>query len=158
MKDTNKYLTKEDMKDYIGGALIDLKKVIWFLEFKDWFAVVQRVGKCEPKKCHSACCKFCSAAYITNYSKGFFKKDEFGCYIAKLKCNNLNKDGSCKKWGKNLPNPCKQFPHPNDSIYWNVMDKCSFKFKVLYDTEIMCNIQTARSEMIKCFEAQSVIG
>ena len=151
------YMIKEDMHKFVNGIPMDVglkKDNIWFMEFKDKFMVVKREGICDYKKCKNSCCKFCSAGYLTDYSRGFFEKDEFGNEITRIKCNNLNKDGTCSKWNKKLPNPCKQFPHPSDPIYWNVMDKCSFKFKILWSQNIKMNMAKARKEMIKCFAEQ----
>lgn len=160
MEEDSKYLTKDDFKKFISARKLfkpgknrhDYNNSIWLFNQKDKFLIVQKVGKCNPEKCNSACCKFCSAGYVTDYSKGFFEEDEFGGDILKVKCNNLKKDGKCKLWGRKLPNACKQFPHPSDSIYWNVVDKCTFKYKILYI--IHKNSTITRKEMLKCFSEQ----
>ncbi len=127
------FLEKEEMNTLESSECIYLQKKIYLIKFKERFVIVKRVGKCEPEKCKSACCKFVDAYYLSNYSKGFFdEKDEFGKYYLNKDCNNLNECGKCKKWNKDLPGACKQFPHPSDKVYWHIMDKCSFKFEVVY--------------------------
>lgn len=154
-----KYLEKDDFKEYIKSDILykpnkklhDYANSIWSFENKKRFLVLKRTGKCEPNKCDSICCKLCSAGYITDYSKGFFDcKDDFGYDILKRKCNNLSKCGKCDLWGKKIPNACKQFPHPSDSIYWNVIDVCTFRYEILW--EIKKTSDRTRKEMIECFK------
>lgn len=156
-KPEQQYLTKEDVHGFQKATYLETEednwhKSVWMVKLRDRFVVVQREGKCESKKCKSACCKFCSSGYLKEYARGFFEEDEFGCDITRITCNHLTKDGKCRKWGKNLPKACQQFPHPSDSIYWNVMDKCTFRFKILYEIELTGDI--VREEMLKNSEEQ----
>lgn len=164
-KELVEYLKKEDFFDYKGSFIFFYEKGKEFsiVEFKDKFVIVQRVGKCDYKKCKNACCKFCSALYVKDYSRGFFDgKDSFGKDILKRKCNNLQKNGLCKLWrkkssknsikNKGFPIACKQFPHVGDGIYWEVADVCSYKFRIVYTIKKVG--EKIRKEMIKGFMEQ----
>ncbi len=166
MKSVN-YLKKEDLENYLSTKCLLWKPnlKLFVIELKDKFIIVKRVGKCNWKKCKNACCKICSAGYIKDYSKGFFDgKDDFGKYIIRKSCNNLMKDGTCKLWKKRITNydsslnkgfplACKNFPMPGDSIYWNVINVCSFKFQIIYESQKL-NSKIINQEMIKCFRSQ----
>jgi hypothetical protein len=164
VKEKIRYLDKEDFKDFLFSYILVWEKntKIVLVELKKEFVIVKRTGKCNYKKCKNACCKFCSAAYLKDYSRGFFEKDVFGKEIVKIKCNNLNKNGTCKLWGKKsskdsqtnkgFPLACKEFPIPQDSIYWNVLDVCSYKFEVLHSIQKVGN--NIREEILNCWRLQ----
>jgi len=160
VKEDLKYLTKEDMHNFVRSELIvgsadGGNKNLYMVTLKDRFVVVQREGRCQPDKCGSACCKFVDAQYLNDYSRGFFDEiNEFGKPILKRKCNNLMKCGKCKVWKGKLPAACKQFPHPSDATYWHIMDVCTFKFKILY-TILRHKQELTITEMIKNFEGQT---
>jgi len=116
--------------------------------FSDWkpyvvnkdnkILLIVRVGKCDPKKCNSACCKFIhlnGKEYYTNYAKGFGTRTNYGTKIRK-RCKYLKRNNKCKLWGKRLPEACRQFPHPNDKMYWLTEKKCSFKFYVIGELNV----------------------
>jgi len=148
------YLTKEHFKEFISMDVLEFDKKIYIVNFDYKFLIVKREGICDYKKCKNACCKFVDANYLKDYSRGFFdEKDEFGKYWLKRKCNNLSKCGKCKLWKKKgFPIECKQFPHPSDTTYWRVLDKCTFKFRILHTINKVG--KGIREEMIKCFEEQ----
>ena len=101
--------------------------------------LVTREGKCDYKKCNSACCKIFAERNHTysdgeegyNYLKGFSDK-KIGNHIIFCKnCKSLDKKGACSRWNKkDFPGPCKEFPHPFDGVYVAVLQKCSFKFVI----------------------------
>ena len=103
--------------------------------------LLERMGVCDPKKfnCKQACCKLFSIQsdpihptknIYYNYFSDMHNKTH--SYI-KRDCSMLGKDGKCKVWKKEgkFPNCCRQFPHPNDSIYLAVEKVCSFKFRIV---------------------------
>jgi len=98
---------------------------------RDGVYLVERTGKCEPKKCKSICCKFIhwdasGKQFGTNFGTHCRKT---GGTIIKIKCKHL-KNGRCNVWKKgNFPLACRQFPMLKDSHYHVVMDECTFKFK-----------------------------
>ena len=132
-----KYLTKKDLKN------------IWFTKY--WFNenkngqyerrillmkngeewLLQQEGKCEPKKCKSACCKFIHLNEKTTYYQGFGTKGKYGGVVVKKTCSHLH-NNKCDLWGsKKFPNTCAQFPHPEDTVWKEVFDVCTFKFRIL---------------------------
>lgn len=143
-------LTREDLNYISCKRLSDVDSPsIYILEFKDKYLIVKITGKCDYKKCKNACCKFCSLAYPHEYFEGFGEPSkDFKHLIIKKKCKFLNKNGTCQKWNKKetkidnsigyqgritgFPRACKQFPHPDDGIYHEVMDKCTFKYEIMY--------------------------
>ena len=127
-----KILIKEDMLEFISSERLDEESKIYVVSFKNKICIVKRTGECDYKKCKSACCKFFCIG-DRDYAKGFGKQNEFGKAIVDIHCKNLTKCGNCPLFNKkNFPGACKQFPHPSDSTYWHIMDKCSFKFEILY--------------------------
>jgi len=149
------FIIKDDFKKYKSSKILDDEKLIFMVEFDDKFLVVKRIGKCDFKKCKNACCKFCSAGYIKDYSIGFFdREDDFGNLILDRNCNNITKNGRCKLWKtKKFPNACRNFPIVGDSIYWNVADVCSFKYEILFTINRTTRSQTTM-ELIKCLREQ----
>ncbi|MHA1342392.1 MAG: YkgJ family cysteine cluster protein [Promethearchaeota archaeon] len=95
-----------------------------------------RKGKCNPKKCNSACCKIFMHAQsddCDDYNSGFLEhKNKYGDLYTLKNCKHLDvKNNKCKIWGtKEFPKVCKVFPFPNDSVYKHVFDVCSFKFEM----------------------------
>ncbi len=109
------------------------EKVVQTQNVRDF--VFERKGKCDPKKCKSACCKF----YMVNggfgtddYIEGFLEKTKYGDFKINKYCKHLDvKNNKCKVWGTdNFPKVCRQFPHITDSVYKHVFDVCSFKFEI----------------------------
>jgi len=145
-------LKKEDLLGIKHDKCLDLKSKMYMLEFKDKYLVVRRIGKCDYKKCKSVCCKFfCISG--RKYNQGFGKKNEFGDTIVDVLCKNLSKDGKCLLFKtRKFPRACKQFPHSTDGVYKNIMDKCSFKFEILFQIDKMGN--KIREEMIRNFKEQ----
>ncbi len=145
-------LKKEDLIEIKNCNCLDLKSKIYMLKFKDKYLVVRRTGKCDYKKCKSACCKFICLGE-SKYWDGFGKKNEFGNIILNTKCKNLNKKGECLVFKKkNFPEACKQFPHPIDGVYKHIAEKCMFKFEILYQINRIGD--KTRKEMIENFKAQ----
>ena len=145
-------LNKEDFIGMEDNYCLDLKSKIYVLHFKDKFLIVKRVGKCDYKKCKSACCKFFSMDGKTYY-QGFGKENEFGSIIVKVECKNLDRCGRCPLFRtRKFPRACKQFPHPSDGVYTHISDKCSFQFEVLYQINRVG--KGIRDEMIRGFQEQ----
>lgn len=156
----SKYLTKEHLLDLDGSEWIDIgnKNIaenLHMIALKDKYLLVKREGKCDSTKCGSICCKFIELG-SREYSKGFSNvTNEFGSNILNKRCGNLDKCGKCKLWKKKgFPIACVQFPHPTDKTYMHIMDRCTFKFKILFEMDRPKILQT-RKEMIKCFEEQT---
>ncbi len=125
-------LLKGNIKEFKGN-MKDKSQYNYIYEYKNKQYLVQRVGECKPKKCKSACCKFMHTEYNLDYTKNFGKLTKSGV-ILPLICSQLNtKCDTCKLWDKKLPKVCNQFPHPSDRVYYEVYDKCSFKFKILFE-------------------------
>ena len=110
------------------------------LEYNGKKYLVRRDGNCEPDVCGSACCKFKSDYGLTEnqikYHLGFGEKTKFeGCVNYNIICKHLsNKLNKCKLWDSDeFPEACRQFPHPIDSTYWNIHNKCKFKFVIMYE-------------------------
>jgi len=143
-------LKKEDFLGFEVSTMIDFKSKIYMLEFKDKYVVVKRTGKCDYKKCKSACCRFINGGN-SSYWEGFGKKNEFGKVIVDIKCKNLKKNGDCSLFGtRDWPGACKQFPYLDDGVYQHIANKCSFKFEVLYKIDKVGD--RIRREMIENFK------
>ena len=147
-----KYFTKEQAHEFESMDVLDEKSKIYILMLADKFLIVKRVGRCDYKKCNSACCKIMC---ITNHDffKFFGEKSEFGVVIKK-RCKYLKKDGKCKVWKeKKFHGACKKFPYASDGHYWEVMDKCSFRFEILFTIYDRKGERT-RKEMLLNFKNQ----
>ena len=102
---------------------------------------IKRIGKCEPTKCDSACCKVLSfnikpGTDWSSYINGFADKRIGDHALISKTCCQLRKNGKCGIWKlKKFPGECEQFPHPTDGVYIAVLPVCSFKFKIvgIYD-------------------------
>jgi len=95
--------------------------------------VFERIGKCEPEKCKSACCKFYmnnGGTPLDDYINGFFEKTKYNDFMLKKNCKYLDvKNNKCIVWNTDkFPEVCKQFPNVTDSVYKHVFEVCSFKF------------------------------
>ncbi len=145
-------LKKEDLLECVDNGCLDLNSKIYFIETNEKYLIIKRVGECDYKKCKSICCKFvCGGG--NSYWEGFSKKNEFGDSIIDIRCKNLNKKGACNLFKKKgFPGACKQFPHPTDGVYRNILDKCSFKFEILYQVNKIG--ERFLQEMIRNFEEQ----
>jgi len=106
----------------------------------------KRVGKCNPKKCNSACCKvFTFGDAQGEYYRGFVNrikahkrkngKREFSYF--KKQCCFLKSNGKCSRWNTCLPIPCYQFPWFNDNTYKLVKSVCSIKWKKITKKEYL---------------------
>jgi len=132
MKEKNRILDAEFLRKnnlHILGMNVNL----YGLDYKGKKYLVVREGFCDPKKCNSACCKlvcFNDNEKKKSYWKNFFDEGKFA-FILKRKCKMLKRNGLCKLWGKNLPGACQQFPHPEDAVYLENSDKCSFQFRLI---------------------------
>jgi hypothetical protein len=105
----------------------------------------KRFGKCNPKNCAGACCRYnvfkqycCASSYHVNV-----KTPSTGVYIETVKCKNydlviglhnckyLTKNCRCKLHNKkNQPTVCEKFPmSPRDGVYKYVKKYCGFYFK-----------------------------
>jgi len=145
-------LKKEDLLEIENYKCLETKSKMWILDLKGKYLIVKRIGKCDYKKCNSACCKFFCIDGKTYYC-GFGKENEFGSTVVKISCKNLSKDGKCKLFKtRKFPRACKQFPHPTDGVYKHILDKCSFKFEVLFQIDKVGD--RIREEMIKNFKEQ----
>lgn len=94
-----------------------------------------RTGSCEPKTCNAACCRIYMINRIKqldDYISGFIpNKDDFGNHFLSKDCKHLSSTGKCSVWGtEEMPEACKQFPNPGDSVYNYVYEKCSFRFEL----------------------------
>jgi len=132
----NKTLTKKQLLDGELDYIIKKTKGYTYLfKHKNKLHYVKRVGKCEPKKCKSACCKFINLQYPSTYLEQFGTKSCKGTRI-NVKCSQLS-NNKCALWNsKKFPGACKQFPHPTDNVYIEVMDVCTFKFEILREWEL----------------------
>jgi hypothetical protein len=105
----------------------------YVMETKDKVLHIEREGKCEPKKCNSACCKGLHVSTDSTYWRMFGKKSATNGTIVEKTCPKLKK-GLCSVWKKsNFPGACRQFPHINDDLYIQLSNVCSFKFKVIHE-------------------------
>lgn len=135
---TEDMITKGDWVLYT--TLIN-KTNLYILKYKKKTYLVDRVGICKYKKCKNACCKFFNENNLSinsyKYFLNFGSKAKYGVrgINFKITCKKLClENGKCKVWDKkSMPEACKQFPHPEDILYWQIMDKCSFKFRILYE-------------------------
>ena len=70
------------------------------------------------------------------YYKNFGIKKKYS-NIIKIKCKQLNKKGFCNIWKKKtFPKHCYYFPVPNDRMYWEVFNKCSFYFEIIEELKV----------------------
>ncbi len=126
---TDQFITFDTRPDEVSTWKIENEGYLYVLRLKGKKYLVERTGKCNPKKCHSACCKFIHLGK-RSYFGGFCCKSKFG-YIIKKKCKYL-KNNKCTLWKKkSFPNVCKQFPHPSDGVFLEISKKCSFKFEIV---------------------------
>ena len=103
----------------------------------------KRVGKCDPTKCSSACCRFFTISSYSNdeyhdlassshkgtlYSIKKYKKKEVRIYHNNCKYMAIN--GRCKLHNKKKqPYTCNVFPmHIDDATYQIVKKYCGYKF------------------------------
>jgi Fe-S-cluster containining protein len=112
------------------------------LKEKNRIYLVKRLGKCNPTKCNSLCCKI-QIFDPTEYHKysyllahlgitGRGKKIKFKDGIKNVyfhPCLFL-KNNKCSI-NNNKPLACKLFPTPFDNVYRYVRKKCGYRFKFL---------------------------
>jgi hypothetical protein len=100
--------------------------------FKAGKNYLKRIGKCNPRRCGAACCRFfhCRQYQYARYFAGFMdakiKADGKGGAFINRPCKFL-KNNRCTRW-KKRPVPCYQFPIPSDEVYKQVKGKCSYRF------------------------------
>lgn len=164
-------LTKDDLNFISCNRLSDVEHPgIYLLELKDKNLIVRRIGKCDYKKCKNACCKFCGLSYPHEYFEGFGEPSKnFKNLIIKKRCKFLNKNGTCQKWNEKksevdnsigtlgrstgFPRACEQFPHLTDEVYNEVIDKCTFKYEILFTIDKV--LTRTVDEMIENFQEQN---
>ena len=99
----------------------------------------KRVGKCQPKKCGSICCRLCMGLmagerYDKKYYKNFgfktFKLGKKNILIAERVCAKLELDGKCAVH-KSKPLTCRVFPETPTLEFYKVCKKlgCTYRFK-----------------------------
>lgn len=145
-------LKQSDLKDHISIKRLDVDSNMFLVELRNKFLIVKRIGKCDYKKCKNACCKFISLSYPHSYFEGFGKvNNQKTNVIIKKTCKFLCKTGTCNRWGKkDFPEACKQFPHVSDGTFIEIMDRCTFKYEIIYEIEKFGN--NIREEMILGFK------
>lgn len=131
-------LTSKDLSSigdfgYLGNGVFVVS-----IDGKDY--LIKRYGKCNPKTCNSACCKFTSNCihfyndgnsnklYLMNFGNTKVSKNKLSV-LRICKCHQLDRNGKCLLWNtKRFPDECKEFPHPHDGVYIEVSEKCTFYF------------------------------
>lgn len=109
--------------------------------------IYQRSGKCNPKKCESACCRFDHVGHTDNngQSMDYHKMNSFRHirgvqtrvvnrithYITPRLCPYIKIGGGCDLHGKRTqPTVCRDFPvTPTDGVYVACKHVCGYKFK-----------------------------
>jgi len=125
-------MTKKELEGIKDIRVISGKDKIYKLSLADnsnW--IVARKGKCDGKACKAACCKFFCIDSKNQYYAGFGSKTKLGVKVD-VKCSYLCRN-KCSRWGRHLPEACRQFPHPTDSTYHEVVEVCTFWFDKLYE-------------------------
>ena len=104
---------------------------------------LKRIGKCNPEKCQSACCRINVNILHPTYSSNRYYLDDITSTrkIQKINqhwqlkitpriCRNLTTDGRCTLHDKRTqPRVCRLFPmSPRDGVYMAVKKYCGFKF------------------------------
>ncbi len=103
---------------------------VCILTYKNKEYLIKRIGKCDYKKCNSACCRFMH--FHGSKFHGCFLEKSCNGYILKKNCKNLMRSGRCRIFKKNeWPPACKNFPVLLDPHHAVIYKKCSFKFKVI---------------------------
>jgi Fe-S-cluster containining protein len=125
-KKTEVFCTKDMILKGIF-RMIGFEDKIYKLKYKQRKYLVKRTGVCNIDKCNGACCKFFHISG-NSYHKGFGKPGINGTIVL-VRCKHLKK-GKCAVYPK-WPEACKQFPHPHDEMYHEVMKQCTFKFQIL---------------------------
>ena len=167
-----RFMTREELNQ-MNIKRLDRDSNTWLFWNNEEILFVIRTGFCDYKKCKNKCCKFCEIPYNHEYWEGFGNVSKItDRIILNKRCKFLKKNGSCSKWGvkntceknlkngissvKGFPRACREFPLPKDTVYHEVFDVCSFKFKVLHSVKRLSEnvrCQTVE-EMIKCFDMQ----
>lgn len=125
-----KILTLEEHYNLKNNRILSLKDNIYIVSLKNKDILIQRIGKCEPKECKSACCKFIHIESDNSYYQGFGEKTREGIRINKV-CKHLCKL-KCSLWKKkSFPEACQQFPNPTDTVFNEVYGVCSFRFAII---------------------------
>ena len=149
------FLTNKEILS-MRSKILDPKKGLYLFWNDDEIIFSIRTGKCDYKKCGNACCKFLCFPGSHEYYEGFGDRGiSVDHIIFKKRCKYLSKNGVCQKWDKeDFPRACKQFPHPTDNTYLEVIEKCSFKFKILHSVKRTSRekFEVCREEMIRCFK------
>lgn len=99
----------------------------------------KRLGRCQPKKCGSICCRLCMGIIAgkndtTKYYRNFgFKPIIIGKitrWFPERVCNKLALTGKCLSH-KNKPRDCRVFPQLPSMGFYKVCKKlgCTYRFK-----------------------------
>jgi len=119
--------------------------IYWQDERTHQWYTAYRGGKCDYKKCKSACCSFFTLENITksmpnnriksreDYWKvtgraQIVESNGYKFAVAVHRCAQLDEDGKCKIY-KNRPIECKQWPTPRDNMHKMLGDVCSVTIK-----------------------------
>lgn len=104
----------------------------------------KRIGRCDWKKCQSACCRFhhtgmtkCKGSIITKHANYHKPEDEVHKVsnghihtLIPFLCQSISFDGRCEIHNKrDQPRVCKYFPMtPYDNMFKCLEHICSYKF------------------------------
>jgi hypothetical protein len=124
----NKYITK-----ILKEEVIEFNKQLKDKRKKKRYYFV-RIGKCNPLKCQSACCRFLvnfsNYGLINSSTIDIFQATSGFHHVISNHCPRITIDGKCSLYNKkNEPRVCKYFPMKyDDSVYEYVKKVCGYKF------------------------------
>ena len=111
----------------------------------------KRIGKCDYKKCMSACCRFNCLSHWKTESKDYQKMSDLqqyqgvqtksingnDFYITPRLCLYISFNGKCELHNKRTqPRVCKYFPmHQTDGVYLALQHICGYKFIKIKNTK-----------------------
>ncbi len=99
----------------------------------------KRLGKCQPKKCGSICCRMCmgilgtkkdSDKYYRNFGFKFIKYGKEHSWFAERVCSKLSLECKCGVH-RSKPHTCRVFPQSPEMGFYKACKKlgCTFRFK-----------------------------
>ncbi len=98
----------------------------------------KRIGKCQPKKCGSICCRLCmgtgsirtDSKYYKNFDFKPFKIGKEKIWFFERVCSKLSLNGKCLMQ-KTKPITCKKFPVSPEQDFYKVCKKlgCTYRFE-----------------------------